>query len=131
MPYTRACAYACAVGAPEAGGSIGHQPLALRRPNARAEVSLGRAAEDAVGLIALRCVARYHMVPRPDRSHPLADRLDNCPRLMSKDARKESFWVRALPRIDVRVAERVGDHLEAHLARLGWVDCDRLDAQSR
>ena len=38
--------------------------------------------------------------------------------LMPEYARKQSLWVRALPRVDVCVAQRIGNYLDAYLSSL-------------
>ena len=46
---------------------------------------------------------------------------------MAQDAGEEALRVRTLPSVDIRVAERVGDDLDPHLARLCGVWGGRAD----
>ena len=69
------------------------------------------------------------MIANLDGCDTLAHALDNGAGLVAKDARELALGVGALPRVHIRVAQRVGDHAHAHLAGPRRVDCDRLDAQ--
>mmetsp|Transcript_29342 Transcript_29342/g.78744 ORF Transcript_29342/g.78744 Transcript_29342/m.78744 type:complete len:252 (-) Transcript_29342:482-1237(-) len=52
--------------------------------------------------------------------NPLTHTLDDRARFVPQDAREEALRILARQRVDVGVAERVGDDLTAHLPRLRW-----------
>mmetsp|Transcript_8509 Transcript_8509/g.26329 ORF Transcript_8509/g.26329 Transcript_8509/m.26329 type:complete len:544 (-) Transcript_8509:763-2394(-) len=103
----------------EAAGSIGHEPLPLCGADCGAEVGLGALAEDALRRGALRRIARDNVVARRDAGDTLAHALDHSARLVAQDAWEEALRIVAIQRVDIGVAQRVGHHLDTHLARLG------------
>jgi hypothetical protein len=58
-------------------------------------------AEDALGLAALRGVARNHGIPGLDARHALTHRLDYCPGLVAQDAREQALRILPTQRVDV------------------------------
>mmetsp|Transcript_5863 Transcript_5863/g.24238 ORF Transcript_5863/g.24238 Transcript_5863/m.24238 type:complete len:407 (+) Transcript_5863:165-1385(+) len=113
----------------EAGGPVGHDALALRAPDGGAEVGLGARAKDARGPVALRGVARDDVIAGRHRRHAGADGFDNRASLVAQNAREEALGVLPLERVHIRVAERVGHHLDADLAGFGRRDHDGLVAE--
>lgn len=67
-------------------------------------------------LLALWRVAGNHDVAHLDGGDVLPDRLDDGRGLVSEDAGKESLRIVSVQRVNVRVAERIGDDLDADLA---------------
>mmetsp|Transcript_4649 Transcript_4649/g.11484 ORF Transcript_4649/g.11484 Transcript_4649/m.11484 type:complete len:507 (+) Transcript_4649:107-1627(+) len=118
-----------AVQSGEARGAVGHHPGALGGADGRAQVRLGRGAEDAAGAIALRGVARDDVVPGRHRGHPRTHALHHCAGLVAQDAREQTLWIVSVEGVDVGVAHRVGHHLDADLARLGRRNYDSFVGQ--
>mmetsp|Transcript_18242 Transcript_18242/g.61524 ORF Transcript_18242/g.61524 Transcript_18242/m.61524 type:complete len:449 (+) Transcript_18242:303-1649(+) len=110
--------------------AVGHHARALRAADLRAQVRLGRRAEDARRRAALGRVARHDAVADFQRRNARPHRLDDGAGLVPEDARELSFCVLPGPRVDVRVAERVGDDFHADLAKVRRRD-DDVDALQR
>mmetsp|Transcript_139167 Transcript_139167/g.346900 ORF Transcript_139167/g.346900 Transcript_139167/m.346900 type:complete len:331 (-) Transcript_139167:631-1623(-) len=97
-----------------------HHALAREGPDRGAEVDVWPLAELAAAAVGL--VARHHVVPRRELCHALAHALHDAGSLVTQDAREETFGVRALQGVGVRVAKCHGHVLDADLALLGWAD---------
>src|ERR1035437_5207794 len=87
----------------EAGGAVGHQALALRRPNGGAEVGL--AAETAFALAAFGSVERNHMIAGLHRSYACSHFTNNLGPFMAEDRWKDSFAVETIQRVSVGVTD--------------------------
>lgn len=86
------------------------------------KVSFPALAEDAVVLLALRGVARDHHIPHLDRRHAFAYRFHDGRGFVAEDGREQALGVVAVERVDVGVAESIGDHLHSDLAGFGRSD---------
>ena len=111
----------------KAAGAIGHQALALRRADRRAEVGLARQAR--LALPALGRVERNHVIALLERRHAGADVDHDARALVAEDRRKEALRIRAGARVFVGVADAGRLDLDQHLARLGGSEIDRLDGE--
>jgi len=87
----------------EAGGAIGHQPLALRGADGGAKIGL--AAEAAFALAAFGGVERDHMIAGFYRSDPCSHLSHDPCTLVTEDGRKNAFAVEAVKRVGVGVAD--------------------------
>ncbi len=111
----------------EAAGAVGHQPLALRRPDGLAEVGLpGRAV---AALATLGRVQRDDVVALFERTDARPHVDDHAGPLVAEDGGEEPLRVSAAERERVGVADPRRLDLDHHLALLGALDLDLLDAE--
>src|SRR5262249_38277651 len=111
--------------AAEAARAVGHQALALRRPDRGAEVGAPRQAGFAIA--AFGRVERDHMVAGLERRDARADLAHDAPPLMAEDGREQPRGIGARERIGVSMADAGRLDLDEHLAWLRPLELDRLD----
>src|SRR3569623_1487429 len=99
----------------EPARAIGHEALALRRADRRAQVRLARDAGFA--LPALRRVDLNHVIAGLQRGHTRAHLDDNARSFVTEDRREHPLGIRARARELVGVTDAGRLDLDAHLAR--------------
>ena len=109
----------------EAAGPIGHEPLALGRPDGLAEVGLGVQAE--LTDPALRGIEGDHVVPLLEALHARAHVHDDARALVAEHRGEETFGVLAAQGVGVGVADAGGLKLDEDLALLGAFELDVFD----
>mmetsp|Transcript_2327 Transcript_2327/g.6659 ORF Transcript_2327/g.6659 Transcript_2327/m.6659 type:complete len:252 (-) Transcript_2327:48-803(-) len=105
----------------EANGSIWHHSLSLRGSNLGAKISLRALTENARRLATLRSVARDHMITDSNRCDAFSNRLNNTPSFVTKDAWEQSFRIKTIQSVDIRVAQSVRDNFDSDFASLWWI----------
>src|SRR2546423_4415455 len=87
----------------EAGCAIRHKSFALRRADCSAKIGL--AAQTTFALPAFRRVERDHMIAVLHRGDAGSHLLNNPGPLVTEDGRKDSFAVKTVKRVGIRVAD--------------------------
>ena len=104
----------------EAGSAVWHDALALGGAHRRAQIRLGRLAEEAVPSFALGGIAGDYEVTDLIVSDTLTDIVDDSSGFMAEDRRELSLGVLARLCVYICVAEGVRDDLHSDFTALGW-----------
>ena len=99
----------------EARGTVGHQALALRGADRRAEIGL--LTETAFALPAFRRVQRDHVIAWLDRGDAGSHLAHDASAFMAQDRRENSFAVESIQRIGVSVTDSRRLDLDQDLTR--------------
>ncbi len=111
----------------ETATAVGHHALALRRPDALAQICL--AAQAKLALPAFGRVERDDMVALAQGAHAGADVDDDAGALVAEDRRKDAFRVGARERVVVGVANAGGLDFDEHPTGPRPIEIDALDKQ--
>jgi hypothetical protein len=69
------------------------------------------------------------VITRLNRCYPFPDGFDNAPSFVAENAWEETLGIMSVKRVDICMAESVGDNFHAHFASLWGVDGDGFEGE--